>query len=205
MNRIVCDSGPLLHLREAGVRDLLSSAGDVHIPIAVDLEIRSYEADWHIRRPAWLHVTPLDSGPALEARSWQQAGLLHYGEAQAIALARQLRADWLLTDDAAARLLAQSWGLEVHGSLGLVLWAAAMGHLSRREAETALDRLARSSRWVSPSVLLAAKAALNQMAYLLSPSGSSYRLTRRDRNSHFLYPNFLFRAIDNRQSLARPS
>ena len=29
----------------------------------------------------------------LEARAWQQAGLLHYGEAQANALARQLDAD----------------------------------------------------------------------------------------------------------------
>ena len=77
MKRIVCDTGPLLHLREAGVRDLLSPAGDVHVSIAVDLEIRNYEADWSVRRPAWLHVTQLDSGPALEARSWQQAGLLH--------------------------------------------------------------------------------------------------------------------------------
>jgi len=164
MRRIVCNTGPLLHLGEAGVRDLLSPAGDVHIPIAVDLEMRSCDADWHLNRPAWLHVTQLDSGPALEARSWQQAGLLHYGEAQAIALARQLRADWLLTDDAAARLLARSWGLEVHGSLGLVLWSAAMHHLSHHEAEAALDGLAQSSLWVSPSVLLAAKAALNQMA-----------------------------------------
>ncbi len=126
--------------------------------------MRSYEAAWNLHRPAWLHVTQLDSGPALEARSWQQAGLLHYGEAQAIALARQLGADWLLTDDAAARLLAQSLGLEVHGSLGLVLWAAATRRLSRTEAESVLDRLARSSLWVSPSVFLAAKAALEQMA-----------------------------------------
>lgn len=160
----MCDTGPLLHLGEAGVRDLLPPAGDVHIPIAVDREMRSYEAAWDLQRPAWLHVNQLDSGAALEARSWQQAGLLHYGEAQAIALTRQLRADWLLTDDAAARLLAKSWGLEVHGSLGLVLWSAAVGHLSRPEAESALDRLARSSLWVSPSVLQAAKAALEQMA-----------------------------------------
>ena len=164
MRRIVCDTGPLLHLGEAGVRDLLSPAGNVHIPSGVDLEMRGYEAAWHVHKPAWLHVTQLASAPALEARAWQQAGLLHYGEAQAIARARQLRADWLLTDDAAARLVAQSLGLEVHGPLGLVLWAAAMRHLSRVQAGSALDRLARSSLWLSPSVLLAAKAALEQMA-----------------------------------------
>jgi predicted nucleic acid-binding protein len=119
-----------------------------------------------MRKPAWLHMTQLDSEQALEARAWQQAGLLHHGEAEAIALARQLRADWLLTDDAAERLVAQSLGLEVHGSLGVVLWAAAMRHLSHAEAESALDRLARSSLWISPSVLQAAKAALKQMAWI---------------------------------------
>jgi hypothetical protein len=68
MKRVVCDTGPLIHLEEAGVRDLLSAAGDVHIPIAVDLEMRSYEAAWNLHRPAWLHITQLDCGPAVEAR-----------------------------------------------------------------------------------------------------------------------------------------
>jgi predicted nucleic acid-binding protein len=164
MKHIVCDTGPLLHLGEAGVRDLLSPAGIVHIPSAVDLEMRGYDPAWHMRKPAWLHVTQLDSEHALEARAWRQARLLHHGEAEAIALARQLRADWLLTDDAGGRLVAQSLGLEVHGSLGVVLWAAAMRHLSHPEGESALDRLARSSLRISPSVLQAAKAALKQMA-----------------------------------------
>ena len=78
--RIVCDTGPLFHLAEAGVRDLLPAAGEVHIPLAVDLEMRSWEADWQDRRPPWVHVTSLDPGPALEARAWQQAGLLHTGK-----------------------------------------------------------------------------------------------------------------------------
>lgn len=56
-----------------------------------------------------------------EAELWLEAGLLHAGEAEAIALARQIRADWLVTDGAAARLFAQTLGIEVHGSLGIVL------------------------------------------------------------------------------------
>ncbi|HTS69365.1 MAG TPA: DUF3368 domain-containing protein [Terriglobia bacterium] len=163
MKRIVCDTGPLLHLEEAGVRHLLASAGVVYIPNAVDQEMVRRERGWHVHKPAWLRLTELDSGPALDARSWQQAGLLHYGEATAIALARQLSADWLLTDDAAARLFAQSLGLEVHGSLGLVLWAAALRHLTHSQANSALDLLAQSSLWVSPSVLRTAKAALQQL------------------------------------------
>jgi len=98
-----------------------------------------------------------------EAIAWQQAGLLDIGEAEAIALARQINAQWLLTDDAAARLFAQTIGLEVHGSLGIVLWAAAMKYLGRTEAEATLNRLAQSSLWVSARVLAQAKAALDQL------------------------------------------
>jgi len=89
--------------------------------------------------------------------------LLHAGEAEAIALARQIRADWLVTDDAAARLFAQTLGIEVHGSLGIVLWAAATGRLNRPQAEAVLERLSRSSLWLSPRVLAEAKKALEKI------------------------------------------
>lgn len=98
-----------------------------------------------------------------EAAAWRQAGLLDPGEAEAVALARQINAQWLLTDDAAARLFGQSLSLEVHGSLGVVLWAAAAGRLNRADAEAALDRLAQSSLWISAKVLAEAKAALEQL------------------------------------------
>jgi len=85
------------------------------------------------------------------------------GEAQALALALQSEADWLLTDDAAARLIAQQHGLEVHGSLGVVLWGAATGHFQRQEAEDALEALAGSSLWISSRILDEARAALRQI------------------------------------------
>lgn len=163
VRRIVCDTGPLLHLGEAQALELLARAGAVTIPPAVDLEMRVHQQDWLNQRPAWIIVQLLGSPHTTEAAQWQHAGLLHGGEAAAIALARQLRASWFLTDDTAARVFAQSLGLEVHGSLGMILWAAAMGHLQRAEAEIALDRLAQSSLWVSARVLTAAKTALEQL------------------------------------------
>ena len=99
----------------------------------------------------------------MEATAWQQGGLLHAGEAEAIALTRQTRADWFLTDDATARLFAQSLGIEVHGSLGVVLWATAVGHLTRSNAEAALDRLVQSSLWISAKILAEARAALDRL------------------------------------------
>jgi predicted nucleic acid-binding protein len=68
-----------------------------------------------------------------------------------------------LTDDAAARLLAQNLGLEVHGSLGIVLWAAAVGHRNRTDSEITLERLASSSLWLSPKILAEARTALDQL------------------------------------------
>jgi len=163
VRRIVSNTGPLLHLGEAQALDLLARAGEVWIPKAVDSEIAHYEERWGIQRSTWIRVEPLVQPYETQAAQWQQAGLLDVGEAEAVALARQVQADWFLTDDAAARLFAQSLGLEVHGSLGIALWAAAMGYIQPSEAEAVLDRLAQSSLWVSARVMAEAKAALKQL------------------------------------------
>ncbi len=161
--KIVSNTGPLLHLHEAELLALLEHVGEIYIPKAVDVEMAQHELAWQDRKPGWIMVTTVAAPHDAQATRWQQGGLLDAGEAEAIALAQQLRAEWRLTDDAAARILAASLGLEVHGSLGIVLWAAARGHLSRIEAASALDRLARSSLWISAGVLTEARAALNRL------------------------------------------
>ncbi len=163
MKRIVSNTGPLLHLYDAEALDLLPLAGELSIPPAVEAELTTLISTWRDQRPAWLQVQAPVEPYITEALAWQQIGLLDRGEAEAIALARQLDSDWFLTDDAAARLLAQTIRLEVHGSLGVVLWAAATGQLEYFNAKDALQRLAHSSLWLSPAVLAEALAALDQM------------------------------------------
>ena len=136
MTLIVSDTGPLLHLSEAQALDLLNLAGEVHVPRGVADEIARLLP--RSRVPDWLTVEPLTAKHAEAATRWQQAGLLHRGEAEAVALAQQMQADWLVTDDAAARLLARMLGLDVHGSLGIVLWAAAGCALGRRRRRRGL-------------------------------------------------------------------
>ena len=109
MRRVVSNTGPLLHLSEASNLDLLSRMGEVHIPRGVEREIAYHISTWIT--PTWIMVDALDEPHATDSVAWQQAGLLQIGEAEAIALARQLEVDWLLTDDAAARLVAQKLGL----------------------------------------------------------------------------------------------
>jgi predicted nucleic acid-binding protein len=164
LRRVVSDTGPVLHLSEARALDLLEHLGEIHIPATVDAEIRRYLVDWSIQRPAWIIIDTLARAGESAAAGWVQVGLLHAGEAAAIALTQQLSADWLLTDDTAARLFAGALSLEVHGSLGVVLWSAANGYLNQMDAEDCLDRLSQSSLWVLSGVLAAAKAALSQLA-----------------------------------------
>jgi predicted nucleic acid-binding protein len=163
LRRVVCDTGPVLHLWEAGALPLLEPLGRIHIPTAVQAEILVRQPDWKHQKPPWIEITDLDASFSESASGWLHAGLLDRGEAQALALAAQLQSDWLLTDDAAARVVASQQGLEVHGSLGVVLWAAATGHLSLDKAEATLEALAHSSLWVSARVLSEARAALRQM------------------------------------------
>jgi predicted nucleic acid-binding protein len=118
--------------------------------------------DWPTTRPVWLKRRALDPTQTAAPTRELVAGL-GAGETEAILLARQTEADWLLTDDAEARVIASLAGIEVHGSLGVVLLAAATGHFDRTQAETALDRLARSSLWISSAILAKARAALGEI------------------------------------------
>ena len=117
-----------------------------------------------VRLPAAVRVQTLTATASGDAAAWCDAGVLHRGEAQTIALARQISANFLLTDDAAARLLAETCGLRARGSLGVVLWLAGQRRISIAAAGVHLDNLARSSLWVSARVLAEARAALEGIA-----------------------------------------
>lgn len=163
MKIVVCDTGPILHLRQADQLDILQATGSIHIPPEVDAEMARLDPQWADQRPDWIEIVPLDTAHLEEARGWLLAGLLDPGEAQALALASQISADWILTDDAAARTVARQQGFEVHGSLGIILWAAVTRLLGKTEAERALDAIAQSSLWVSKRVLSDARSALEKI------------------------------------------
>jgi hypothetical protein len=163
MKLVVSNTGPLMHLSQANALDLMQLLGDIHIPPAVAAEAKRHVPSWASAMPAWIHLAPLPPTHAAQALAWEKAGLLDRGEAEALALTQQLNADWFLTDDTAARVLATSLGVEVHGSLGIVLWAAATGHLDRTAAEAALHGLAASTLWLSPRVRKEAHDALEKI------------------------------------------
>jgi predicted nucleic acid-binding protein len=159
--RWVADTGPLLHLAEAGAPHLFSMLGEVAVPPAVVSELTAMRPAVH--PPPAVRVVLLDAAAAKQGEDWRRAGLVHRGEAQALALARQWKADVFLTDDAAARMLAVSLGQQARGSLGIVLWLAARRQITPSDASRHLDELSRTSLWLAPEILGEAHAALRKM------------------------------------------
>jgi predicted nucleic acid-binding protein len=164
MKQIVADTGPLLHLHEAQALHLLPLVGLVSVPVRVLTEFRKHAPHvFSATLPAWLTVSQLSPKPQQRATAWQKSGLLHSGEAEALALAEESGPDWFLTDDAAARLMAESLAMEAHGSLGVVLWCAARHLIPKVEAELFLANLEKSSLWLSPRVRTEAHMAIAKL------------------------------------------
>jgi predicted nucleic acid-binding protein len=70
---------------------------------------------------------------------------LDRGEIDVILLARELEADWVLIDEKLARQIAAAMGLQVKGTLCVLLIAYRLGLLTRTEALEAVHKLAQSS------------------------------------------------------------
>ena len=149
---VVCDTGPLIHLSEAGAIHLLSTVGDIIIPPLVADEYKANSQGW--KPPQWVKIVTLESKSIQQANNWIQSNQIDAGEAQAISLAMQIEAHWLLTDDARARQFAESLGVEVHGSIGVLLWNAATGNIDDASLTLKyLDDLSNSTLWISDRVL----------------------------------------------------
>ena len=157
---VVCDTGPLLHLGEANIINLLHLAGEIIIPSVVADEFKRNASD--IELPNWVTIKELEEPYQKKALDWRKQ--IDEGEAAAIALTMQIKAEWLLTDDAIARQFGESLGLAIHGSIGLLLWAVAVGHVeSESEALNSVDALAGSSLWISDRVINQARKAIHTL------------------------------------------
>ncbi|MCY4028959.1 MAG: DUF3368 domain-containing protein [Acidobacteria bacterium] len=132
MRPVVSDTGPLIALARAQRLDLLRRLyRRVVVPPAVRDELAIGSDRPGAQRLAdalsagWLSVGSLVSDLAtIELRQ-----LLDPGEAEAIALAEQLDARFLVIDDAAGRRIARRRGVTVMGVAGVLLSAKAGGTL----------------------------------------------------------------------------
>ena len=87
---------------------------------------------------------------------------LDEGEAEAIALAHEQQVDAVLIDERDGRLTAIEMGLQVLGTVGLLIWAKRTGRLAGNLRE-ALDRLQERSRFrIGRAVYAAALHAVGE-------------------------------------------
>ncbi len=134
-DRVVADAGPVIHLDEAGVLRFLDEFGELVIPETVLAE---------------LHESTRDSLRTIEFtsesvdRPSEVLPSLDPGETAAVLLSERIDAI-LLTDDLEARDLASERGIEVHGSIGIVLRAYARGDLDSAAAKAVIRDLERDT------------------------------------------------------------
>jgi predicted nucleic acid-binding protein len=120
---VVSDTSPVSALMTVGRIELLPKLfTEVFIPQAVHAELlRS-----HPTLPDWLQTRAVSNLAAVVGF----ARTVDAGEAEAIALAKEMHADRLLIDERKGRRLAQAEGLQVIGLLGVVLLAKRKGFIS---------------------------------------------------------------------------
>ena len=144
---VVSDATPLNVLARIGLIDFLATLyGRVIIPPAVRDELTRDSTpqtvrDWLASAPVWLEV----KAPTVQDEG-RRAGK---GERQAIALAKELRAERLLADDAKARQQAERAGIKTIGTLGLLEAFSARGFCP---LDQALARLPEDFRLAPPLI-----------------------------------------------------
>ena len=120
--RVVVNSTPLIALAKLSLLSILADLfGEVHIPHAVFLEVA---ADKKGRRGS----VEVGSASWIQEREVQQTTVVEFlmasvdaGEAEAIALAKEVGADLLIIDDRQGRRLAEAVGIPCVGTVGILL------------------------------------------------------------------------------------
>jgi uncharacterized protein len=128
---IVSDTSPITNLLQIGHLDLLKQVfGQVVIPKTVYKELGELpQQQLVIDGQSWLTV--------LAARSQEVISFLTEeldpGEAEAIALALEIKANYLVIDELKGRHKAESLGLKIVGLLGVLIQAKQAGYLQAVE------------------------------------------------------------------------
>ncbi len=139
MSIVVSDTSPIPALAHLGTLDLLPKMfGEVLIPPAVARELEA-------PRPRFKPVTVREmefakiQAPQNRETIAELLASLEPGEAEALALAIEIRADAILIDEAAGRAVAIQRGLAPLGVLGILLRAKQRGLI--HELKPLLDQL----------------------------------------------------------------
>ena len=153
MPKVVCNSSPLIHLSKAGRLSLLR---DFFQEILVPREVLTESVEnsggakdaKEIKEADWIHplsIEDMDLKKALKLT-------LDDGEAAAIVLALEQKADIVLMDDYDGRTVAKEYDLMVTGTIGILLKAKLEGKIPSLRHD--LDGLRESGFWLGEELYL---------------------------------------------------
>ncbi|MBU4076808.1 MAG: hypothetical protein KKD46_04320 [Euryarchaeota archaeon] len=162
---IVSNSGPLIHLARIDRLKLLKELfGKVIIPHEVKLEVVDRGKDEGMADAFLIEIEiengwiEIEQGNKDTVKEIAESAGIDIGEAAAIMLARRRELP-VLIDDLAARRFAAGLGLEVAGSIGVLIKSGRLHLISKGDALEALDKLARVM-WLSIDVYEDARKAI---------------------------------------------
>jgi predicted nucleic acid-binding protein len=145
--KIVLNTSPIIFLSKINCLSLLvDCANEVFTPTAVVTELHDYSL------PGFINVQSL----SVVGASYVQGALgqLHQGELEAIVLAREVIADYVVLDDLLARRKAQRLGLNVIGTIGLLLLLEKRKLLASEQAWQKIEELTKQhGMYLSPQLL----------------------------------------------------
>ncbi|MBD2438669.1 DUF3368 domain-containing protein [Nostoc sp. FACHB-110] len=152
---VVSNTSPILNLAIVDQLELLSRQfSEILIPRAVvdELKFDEERPGSHIIREAissgWIRVQQVSNESLVQLLKQT----LDRGEAEAIALAVELKADWIILDEREGRKIAKSLGLKVTGILGVLLRAKQLGELESLQPVTN-DLINKAGFRISPELL----------------------------------------------------
>ncbi len=150
MLRAISNTSPLLYLYRIGILDWLPKLfTEVWVPRAVVLELEEGQRrGYDVLNPSsyeWLQVVE----PLHMPSEWLALDL-GAGELATMALALENPSRIILLDDGLARRTAQAAGLQVWGTLKVLLEAKSEGLTER--IEPLIDRMAGAGLWISDDV-----------------------------------------------------
>lgn len=149
---VVSDTSPVSSLYRISHHWLLEKVfGQVIVPPVVMQELESLKNFGFDISPLkslpWLKVCRVNN--AVEVLKLQP--LLDPGESEAIVLAKELKADFILIDEKEGRRIAQQEGLQIIGLLGVLSASKKQGHIPA--IKPVLDDLENNANfWLSPSL-----------------------------------------------------
>lgn len=129
---VVADAGPLIHLDELSALGVLSDFSAILVPDTVWNEVAHHRRQ-ALRQAEIQQLHRIQVNPSARVVALSSLYALHNGETEALSLCLESSVNTLLTDDTAARLAAKSLDIVTHGTLGLLVRAARLGHRTSSE------------------------------------------------------------------------